>query len=136
MGLGRLVATPVVLDANALILPFERRVRLDPELERLLGDYEPIVPEAVLKELATLAATGKGATARNAKAALTLATRYKFVDSSGRGDAGVLQVARALDAVLLTNDKELRALARSEGLRTIYLRGKGHLELDDPAGRA
>lgn len=125
--------TPVVLDANALIMPFERRVRLDPELTRLLGAYEPVVPESVLKELATLAATGTGATARNAKSALTLATRYKFVDAKKRGDAGVLEVARALDAVLLTNDKELRGLARSEGLRTIYLRGKGHLEFDDPA---
>ncbi len=125
--------THVVLDANALIMPFERRVRLDPELTRLLGSYEPVVPESVLKELATLAATGKGATARNAKAALTLATRYKFVDAKKRGDAGVLEVARALDAILLTNDKELRGLARSEGLRTIYLRGKGHLEFDDPA---
>lgn len=125
--------TPVVLDANALIMPFERRVRLDPELTRLLGSYEPVVPESVLKELATLAATATGATARNAKAALTLATRYTFVDAKKRGDAGVLEVTRALDAVLLTNDKELRGLARAEGLRTIYLRGKAHLELDDPA---
>lgn len=125
--------TPVVLDANALIMPFERRVRLDPELTRLLGSYEPVVPESVLKELATLAATATGATARHAKAALSLATRYKFVNAKKRGDAGVLEVTRALDAVLLTNDKELRGLARSEGLRTIYLRGKGHLEFDDPA---
>ena len=34
----------VVLDANALMMPFEYKINLDLELLRLLGEYEAYVP--------------------------------------------------------------------------------------------
>jgi hypothetical protein len=126
------VATAVVLDANALMMPFERNVRIEEELDRLLGSWQAVVPEAVLKELATMAAMAKGKRRLDAKAALTLAARFTMVDTTKRGDAGVLQAARALDAIVFSNDREVRAQARDAGLRTIYLRGGSHLELDGP----
>lgn len=127
---GGRVAVPVVLDSNALLLPFEKNISIEQELTRLLGSYEAIVPEAVLKELATMAALGKGRRKRDAQSALTLAARYRFVNTEAKGDAGVLDVARGLDAVVFSNDKEVRRLAREAGLRTVYLRGMSHLEVE------
>jgi uncharacterized protein len=124
------VPTVVVLDANVLMLPFERNVRIEEELERLLGPFSGVVPETVLKELATIAAKAKGRQRENARMALAFASRFKFAESHGKADKGVLEVAKALGAVLFTNDRELLASARGAGLRTVRLRGLSHLELD------
>src|SRR5207247_5187201 len=57
----------VVLDANALLLPFQFRVNLEAELRRLLGEHEILVPSAVLDELKGLARS-----LREARSALKL----------------------------------------------------------------
>ena len=41
----------VLLDSNALLMPFQFPIHLDAELRRLLGDVEVVVPEPVLAEL-------------------------------------------------------------------------------------
>src|SRR5947199_5142050 len=41
----------VLLDANALLMPFQFRVNLDREIQRLLGDVDVAVPKPVLTEL-------------------------------------------------------------------------------------
>src|SRR3972149_4547682 len=73
--------TRVVLDANALMLPFEFRVNLDAELARLLGVCEVFVPSNVIGELERLAKTN-----RRAKAALSLAGKYGIHNTTRRGD--------------------------------------------------
>ncbi|PSP40570.1 twitching motility protein PilT, partial [Halobacteriales archaeon QH_10_70_21] len=61
----------VVLDANALMAPVEVDVRLFEELDRLLGEYEAVVPEAVLAELEALSrGAGEAATAASVGADL------------------------------------------------------------------
>ena len=72
----------VVLDTNALMAPVEVGVRTFEELDRLLGEYEALVPEAVLAELDRLAA-GAGETAsRSITTQPTPTTR--FSRSAGR----------------------------------------------------
>src|SRR5439155_20179261 len=44
-----------LLDANALLMPFQFQVHLDAELRRVLGDVDVAVPTPVLGELALLA---------------------------------------------------------------------------------
>lgn len=44
----------VAMDTSALMMPIECNVRVFEELDRLLGDYELITPQAVLDELETL----------------------------------------------------------------------------------
>ena len=118
--------TLVVLDANALMMPFQFSINIDLELERLLGAFEMVVPSSVIVELKRVAAEQK---ASEANGALRLAARCRTHAIEGTGDDAVLAAAVGLGAVLLTNDAGLRRRARVAGLRTICLRGRSHLEL-------
>lgn len=124
----------VVIDTNALLLPFESGVRIEPELQRLLGEYEILVPEAVLAELAYLASETKGQRASNARMAMTLASRFAYRQIGGKGDQAVFNLARKEQAILFSNDKGLLALALKHGLRIIRVKGQGHLVLESAQG--
>jgi hypothetical protein len=123
---GRGGRTVVILDANALMMPFQFSVNLDIELGRLLGSFEMVVPSSVIVELKRVALEQK---ASDAKGALKLAAKYRTHKVAGTGDDAVLAAAKELGAVLLTNDAGLRRRAREAGLRTVCLRGRSHLEL-------
>jgi rRNA-processing protein FCF1 len=116
----------VVLDTNALMMPFQFSVNMDSELDRILGAYELVVPSSVIEELGNVEREQR---ASEARAALRLAARYRCHPVKGRGDDAVLAAAVELGAILLTNDAVLRKRALAAGLRTICMRGKGHLEL-------
>jgi uncharacterized protein len=128
------VAAKVVLDTNALLIPFESGIRLEPELERLFGTYEAIVPEAVMAELAHIASEGKGQRAANARMALALAARYSYRPVSGRGDSAVLSIAQKEKAYLFTNDRELLARALGAGLGVVRVKGRSHLIVETRQG--
>ena len=117
------VVIKVVLDTNALMMPFQFKVDLEGELVRHLGAVEVYVPQICLEEL-------KRIDDRKAKGALQLAKRFKILPSQGKGDEAVLNLATELHAVLVTNDAELRRRAKSKGLRVAYLRGKDKLEVE------
>jgi rRNA-processing protein FCF1 len=113
----------VLLDANALMMPFQFSVDIEGELTRLLGKYEIAVPSSVLEELRRLARTK-----REARAALRLAERYTVIQTTGRRDPALLKLARELGAAVLTNDKRLREQLRSAGIPVIFLRGRSQLD--------
>src|SRR5467141_4429498 len=71
----------VVLDANALLLPFQFRVNLEAELRRLLGDHEIFIPSPVMDELRGLAKS-----VREARGGLRLAARFRVVEAPGNAD--------------------------------------------------
>lgn len=112
----------VVLDANALMMPFQFSINIDAEIERLIGRARIVVPECVVREL-------EGLRGRAAKAALMLARKYEIVPSEGTGDECVLSVALRENAYLLTNDAALRRRARAVGVKCIYLRKSSYLEV-------
>ncbi len=113
----------VVLDTNALLMPFEISINLDAELRRLLGECEIFVPAPVIGEL-------KRVGGRHAKAALALARKYRIYETNVQGDEGVIQTAMDLNAHVLTNDRELRSRLRKRGIRTIFLRSNKYLVSD------
>jgi len=115
----------VVLDANALMLPFQFRVNLDAELVRLLGACDVFVPSSVLRELERLAARD-----RDAKAALALAAKYAVHEAPGIGDAAVVAAAKDLRAHVVTSDRGLLAVLRAERIPRITLRSRTHLVLE------
>ncbi|MFQ5552139.1 MAG: PIN domain-containing protein [Thermoplasmata archaeon] len=120
----------VLLDANALMMPFQFSLDLEDELTRLLGDYRVAVPRSVIHELEGLSPTNA-----TAKAALKFATRFPVIEVEGVGDAVLLALARAEGAAVLTNDRGLRTRLREEGLPVIYLRERSRLEgIGFPAG--
>lgn len=120
----------VVLDTNALLLPFERRVRIEEELERLLGPFHGLVPEACLKELARIASEEKGARRDRARMALGLSARFESVSGEGPADAAALRLAEERDAYLFTNDRGLIRRARERRRPVIRLKGLSHLVVD------
>ncbi|MGB1586344.1 MAG: PIN domain-containing protein [Thermoplasmatota archaeon] len=114
----------LVVDTNALLLPFRDGTDLQGEVERLLGAVTWVVPSCVLDELNVLA-EGNGKDARAAKMALQLATSWQHEATSLPGDDGVLEVATRLGAAVLTDDKRLVAEAKQRGLRVLRSRGHG-----------
>lgn len=118
-------ATPVILDTNALLMQFEFKIDLEGELFRILGAYEILIPSAVLNEL-------KKIKDKHAMPALKLAEGYRVIVSEKKGDESILSLAKEIDAVVVTNDRDLRKRLKENGLRAIYLRQKSYLAMDIP----
>lgn len=116
----------VVLDTNALLLPFLDGIDLEERLLELLGPVRLVVPESVRHELEGLQ-RGTGATAAAARAAGRFLARCIIEATDLPGDDGLLDVARRMRAVVLTNDRRLQAEARRSGLAVVAPRGKGRL---------
>ena len=119
------VARTVLLDANALLMPFQFRVNLEAELRRLLGEVDIAVPTPVLEELRLLATHD-----RDARAAARLAARYRAVEGVGSADDAILDLASALRAVVVTNDRPLLDRLKAAGVPRISLRSRSHLVLE------
>lgn len=118
----------LVLDSSAILLPFEKGIDLEKEAERLLPTATLIVPRPIMDELAHLAAEGKGAARRHAKAALTYVLRFDEYKIGGRGDDTVIQTGRRLEAEgyrvgIATADQRLRQRARSKGWPVLTIKG-------------
>ena len=114
----------VVLDTNALLMPFEFSLNLDLELRELLGSCQVYVPGPVIGEL-------RRSKNKFAKAALSLASKYPIYDMAKQGDEGVIQAAKEMQAYVVTNDHAMQKKLRQAGLRCIYLRSRNHLHLDE-----
>lgn len=122
----------VVLDTNALMMPVEVGVRTFDELDRLLGEYDAVVPQAVLDELDALSG-GHGDEAVAASVGADLArTRCDPVEHTATyADDAVLEVARDADCAV-TNDGPLRKRLLEANVPVIGLRGRNKLELTEP----
>ncbi len=120
------MARPVVLDTNALLLPFTDATDLEHELLGLVGAIDLVVPQPVVQEVATLA-EGDGATGRAGRAAQQWMKRCRVEPTDLPGDDGILEVARRLGAVVVTNDRRLQTEAHRSGLTVVSSRGPGRL---------
>src|SRR5207244_6575346 len=87
----------VLLDANALLMPFQFQVHLDAELRRVVGDVEVAVPTPVLAELDLLADHD-----RNARAAARLAKNYRTIEGHGPADDALPDPPAEQPAALVT----------------------------------
>ena len=106
----------VVLDANALMMPFEYGINLDSELERLVGEADIYVPSCVIGEIEKLSKRRW-----EAKAALKLLKKYKICETNCMGDEGVVDCGERMRAIVVTNDEGLQQKLRKKGIRIIYL---------------
>lgn len=116
--------TSIVLDANALLMPFQFKINIDRELKRLFGEVPVFVPSSVLGELAN-------ALDKNSKAALALARKYQIVETELSGDEAVLDIALQRSSAVVTNDKELIRKLRASRIPVIRLRGERYLVADE-----
>lgn len=119
------MAQAVVFDTNALLLPFAHGTQVEDELFNLLGATEWFVPSSVIIELKSLAHKGEGATGRHAKMAVKYAERCTVLPTKLAGDDGLLEVARAKKAAVVTNDRKLQEECTRSGLTVIVSREHG-----------
>jgi len=112
----------VLLDANALLMPFQFQVHLDAELRRVIGDVDIAVPTPVMAELDLLADHD-----RNARAAQKLAKKYRIVEGHGSADDALLDLASQQRAVVVTNDQPLLDRLKAAGIPRVFLRSRNHL---------
>lgn len=124
----------VVLDTNALILPFERRLRVEAEIERLIGPFQGLVPSPCRDELQRISTEETGARRDRARMALTYSSRFENVPGTGSADQAALRLARERGAHLFTNDLDLIRQAREKKVPVIRLKGLSHLVIDTPTG--
>jgi len=116
--------TSIVLDANALLMPFQFKINLDRELKRLFGEVPVFVPSSVLGELGN-------SLDKNSKAALALARKYQIVETELSGDDAVLDIAIKRRSAVVTNDKSLIKRLRVHRIPVIRLRGERYLVADE-----
>jgi rRNA-processing protein FCF1 len=122
----------VVLDANALMAPVEVGVRTFEELDRLLGEYEALVPEAVLAELDRLAeGNGEEATAASVGADLARRECRTVGHDASYADDAVLELGERVDYAV-TSDMPLRGRLLEANVPVICLRGRTKFEITEP----
>lgn len=122
----------VILDSSMLMIPLERKINLSFQLEKILFfAFKIVVPTVVIKELKKHIDKKKTATRNKAKLALKLAEQYESIDSNTEihTDDELINLAEKHNAIIATNDNELRNRLRKKGFMTIGIRGKKALEL-------
>ena len=122
----------VVLDTNALMMPYQFGINIEKEINRLLGICRIIVPYTVVEEMERLAEEG-GETGRAEQLGLSIIRKrgFRLMETENRGDDGILETALKIDGAVVTNDKELKERAKELKLPVIYLRGGSRLEIEE-----
>ena len=120
----------VILDSNAIMMPFEFSIDLEKELTGLLGKYHIIIPLSIVRELEFLSKHGRGKKRIIAKASLKLISKYDTMNiDEHKGDDAVFCLAKKLNSIVVTNDKELKKRLKEISIPVIFLRAKKKLVL-------
>jgi len=125
----------VILDSNALFVPIEFKLDIFVEVERLLNrNVDFVLLSPVKRELELLATKDSPKIRRETVYALKFAEKCKYVavdeDEKLSTDEVVVKVAKAWNAPVFTNDRQLRRKLRDISVPVIYVRQKSRLEID------
>ena len=128
---GKSAPKTVILDSNALMMQFQFHIDIEREVRRILNiNFDVVVPTTVVKELERLSREGTAKEQGEARMALELAKTFRVEESPGDGDVAILRIAEKLNAVVVTNDKRLRATLRAKDIPNIYMRSRAFLTLE------
>ena len=111
--------------------PAQFNVDLFEGLRELLGAYDALVPIEVVHELRGLS-MGRGKDAAAARFGLTVATRCTVLPELAEDipvDDKVIRTAEMFNAVVVTNDRELRTRLKQRCIPVVVLRSRRKLEL-------
>jgi len=124
----------VILDSNFLFVPFQFKIDVFQELDRLLGKAEPVILTTTLEEIEALARKRSPRMGKQASAALGLAKKCETVEAEKKPnesyDDVVLRTAKELNCPVATNDANLRKKLREAEVTVVYVRQKSHLEIE------
>ena len=123
-----------IIDTNVLIYIFTQKVDVFSQLKEL-GYKKFLFPKQVINELKNLERSLDGKEKIGARFAIQLIERCdncEVVDIEAKGcDDAIIKLAKLRNAVIITNDKELRKRAKNFGVQTGYLRELKFIEIDD-----
>ena len=126
----------VILDSNALFVPFQFKIDIFEELKTLLNmKFELVLLSPIRRELEKLAEKGSPKMLKNASYALKMAEKCRSIEldeqyAGSSPDDAVFQVARQWKCPVFTNDRELRKKLRNINVPVIYVRQKSRLGID------
>jgi rRNA-processing protein FCF1 len=121
----------VILDSSAIMMCFEFSIDLERELTGLLGSYHIVVPSSIIGELEFLSKKGTGNKKIKAKASLKLVENYETVSVDEKNaDDSLISLAKRINGVVVTNDKELRKRLRDASVSVVFLRAKKKLMME------
>ncbi|PSP57471.1 twitching motility protein PilT [Halobacteriales archaeon QS_1_67_19] len=122
----------VAMDTSALMMPVECDVRVFEEVERLVDDFECVVPRAVRDELAKLAEGASQEAVAASVGADLAAERCRTVDhEASYADDALVELADEFDYVV-TNDGPLKERLLDAGAPVIHIRGRNKLAISKP----
>jgi rRNA-processing protein FCF1 len=124
----------VILDSNFLFVPFQFKVDIFGELERLFGKVEPVVLSTTVEELRQLKAKKSPKLRSQINAAIKLIEKCQSAVIEKRRDESfddiILRTAKEWNCPVCTNDANLRKRLREAGVTVVFLRQKSHLEIE------
>ena len=119
----------IIFDTNFCLLPFEFKVDIFEELDRIIPEkYEIIIPNLVKEELKEITSkTGKRAIA--ARSALEMIKKFKEVKIKKIGgvDSSILEFAKDKKYAIATQDKKIKSVAKKFNIPIITMRQKKYL---------
>ena len=120
----------VLLDTNFLMVPYQFGIDIFSEIATLMQEkYELVTLSAVVDELKKIK-KGEDLVAAEVGIKLIDENKVRIIETSGIGDPAIIDFAKNNDAIICTNDAELRKRLRSLGISVIYLRQRAYLEID------
>ena len=131
----------ILLDTNFLLVPFQFKVDIFSEIDRIIiARYELIVLDRTVEELENIVKKGKGKDKEAAKFALKLIQNKKPMiiktNSGKKTDDIILEYAIKEGYLVATQDKDLKRKLVNQGIEVIVLRQKKFLTIANEKGFA
>jgi len=124
----------VIIDSSIIIDSLGCKVDLTQEIERILSKgFTPTILSGTISEIEDVLKRSRGEKRRKLLTlALEIGKRFNKLDYNPLGDEEmddvILRAARDLNAIIATNDGDLRKRLVKTGTPVLFLRGKSHME--------
>jgi len=117
----------VILDTNFFLLPYQKKIDIFKLLDLVIEEkHRYVTSSSVLKELQRIA-KNKGRTGAAAKLGLKVFELHKddigIIESAGFVDSWIIKYALANNAIVCTNDKQLKNKLKEKGIKVITTKG-------------
>ncbi|MFH0987171.1 MAG: ribonuclease VapC [Candidatus Micrarchaeota archaeon] len=110
----------ILLDTNVLAMPAQFKVDIFEQALDLEPDGEFATLNLVVNELKMLKDRQAAAVAMK----LVEDRKIEIINETGKTDEALLRQSAKTEAILFTNDKELRKTANERGISTMFMRQK------------
>jgi len=119
---------PVILDTNFIISSLKFGISLDSIGDLVTRKHRVVVPTNVIGELKSLELSGKDERIR--RMALKLSYHYDTICLYGTVDDSIIEYSKENEALVATNDRELRKILRNNGVNVVYIRNRRYYAID------